>query len=181
MTISEMYDINRIILDIEVALQIDGKDYGEKDVDVIMESIMNRIIRQYQIDLHGRKINDDTLYIGKSRSSAVLFVENVDNLHARLCGYLQICRYQTHVTVRPININFMGFAQASFMSFFMAAMTARTLPDCDAAIQAIKRKFGSINACIEKKFILVLLVCYEFGFDEMVSSIAEIMYLGGKV
>lgn len=181
MTISEMYDINRIVIDIEVALQIDGKDYGEKDVDVILENIMNRIIRQYQIDLHGRKITDDDLYIGKSRSSAVLFVENVSTLHGRLCGYLHIARYQTHVIVRPININYMGFAQGSFMSFFMAAMTARTLPDCDAAIQAIKRKFGSVNNCIEKKLILIMLVSYYFGFNEMVAAIAEIMYLGGKV
>lgn len=57
MNISEMYDINRIVLNIEVALQIDGKDYGEKDVNVIMENIMGRIIRQYQIDLHNRKIS----------------------------------------------------------------------------------------------------------------------------
>lgn len=181
MNISDMYDINRIVLDIEVALQIDGKDYGEKDVDVIIENVMNRIIRQYQIDLHGRKITDDALYIGKSRSSAVLFVENIANLHARLCGYLQVARFQTRVTIRPLNINYMGFAQASLMSFFMAAMTSRTLPDCNAAMQAIKRKFGSVNNCIEKKFVLILLICYEFGFDEMVSSISEIFYLGGRV
>lgn len=181
MTISDMYDISRIVIDIEVALQIDGQDYGEKDVDVIIENIKNRIIRQYQIDLHGRQVTDAELYIGKSRSATVLFIENVAQLHARLCGYLQIVRYQTRATIKPMNINYMGFAQASLMSFFMAAMTSRTLPDCATAVQAIKRKFGSINSCIEKKFILILLVCYEFGFNEMVSSIAEIFYLGGKV
>lgn len=181
MVISDLYDINRIVLDIEVALQIDGKDYGEKDVDVIMESIRSRIIRQYQLDLHDRKISDDALYIGKSRSSAVLFVENIAALHARLCGYLQVARYQTRVTIRPININYMGFAKDSLMSFFIAAMASRTLPDCDAAVQAIRKKFGSVNSCIEKKLILILLVCYEFGFNEIVSSIAEIFYLGGRV
>lgn len=181
MNISEMYDVNTIILNIEVALQIDGKDYGEKDVDVIMENIMGRIIRQYQIDLHNRKITDESLYVGKSRSAAVMFVENIAALHSRLCGYLQIVRYQTHATVKPANINYMGFTQVSFMAFFMAAMSARTLPDCEAAINAIKLKFGSINSCIEKKFILILLVCYQFGFDEMVAAIAETMYLGGKV
>lgn len=181
MNISEMYDINRIVLNIEVALQIDGKDYGEKDVNVIMENIMGRIIRQYQIDLHNRKITDDSLYIGKSRSAAVLFVENVANLHSQLCGYLQIVRYQTHATVKPMNINYMGFTRASFMSFLWAAMSASTLPDCGTAINAIKLKFGSINACIEKKLILIMLVCYQFGFDELVAAIATTMYLGGKV
>ena len=181
MTISEMYDINRIVIDIEVALQIDGQDYGEKDVDVILNNIKNRIIRQYQIDLHNNKITDDVLYVGKARSGAVLFVENIAALHSRLTGYLHIVRYLGRITVRPMNVNYMGFSQASLLSFFMAAMTARTLPDCQSAINAIKKKFGSVNSCIEKKLILILLVCYEFGFDEMVSAVAEIFYLGGKV
>lgn len=181
MTISELYDINRIVRDIEVALQIDGKDYGEKNVDLILESIRNRIISTYHIDLHDRKINDDDLYIGKQRSSAVLFVENIQLLHSKLSGYLQIVRYSRQVTIKPININFMGFSQESFTSFFIAAMGAFTIPSCASALQAIKGKFGSINACIEKELILILIVAYEFGFYELVSSIAEIMYIGIKV
>ena len=59
MTISDMYDINRIILNVEQALCIDGSDYGEKDVDVIIENVTNRIITKYQLDLHNRKITDD--------------------------------------------------------------------------------------------------------------------------
>lgn len=181
MTISELYDINRIILDTEVALQIDGKDYSEKDVDVVMENIRNRIIRQYQIDLHNRTISDDSLYIGKSRASAVLFIENIATLHAKLCGYLQIVRYNKNVTIKAVNINYMGFTQKTFMSFFMAAMGANTMPNIDTAINAIKRKFGSVNSCMEKKLILLMIVCYEFGLYEMVASIAEIMYLGDKL
>lgn len=181
MVISELYDINRIILDIEVALQIDGKDYSEKDVDVILENIRNRIIRQYQIDLHDRKISDDSLYIGKSRSSAVLFIENIAALHAKLCGYLQIVRYNKIVTIKAVNINYMGFTQKTFMSFFMAAMGASTMPNIDSAVNAIKRKFGSVNSCIEKKLILILIVAYEFGLYELVASIAEILYLGDKL
>ena len=178
---SELYDINRIILDIEVALQIDGKDYSEKDVDVILENIRNRIIRQYQIDLHDRKISDDSLYIGKSRSSAVLFIENIAALHAKLCGYLQIVRYNKIVTIKAVNINYMGFTQKTFMSFFMAAMGASTMPNIDSAVKAIKRKFGSVNSCIEKKLILIMIVAYEFGLYELVASIAEILYLGDKL
>lgn len=181
MVISELYDINRIILDIEVALQIDGKDYSEKDVDVILENIRNRIIRQYQIDLHDRKISDDSLYIGKSRSSAVLFIENIAALHAKLCGYLQIVRYNKIVTIKAVNINYMGFTQKTFMSFFMAAMGASTMPNIDSAVKAIKRKFGSVNSCIEKKLILIMIVAYEFGLYELVASIAEILYLGDKL
>lgn len=181
MQIQDMYDINRIILDVEVALQIDGKDYGEKDVDTIIENVRNRIIRQYQLDLHGIKINDDSLYIGKSRSSAVLFVDNVAALHARLCGYLQIVRYTKQATIKPINVNYMGFTPQSFKSFFMAAQSAYTMPNIETAIRAIKGKFGSVNSCIEKKFILIMLVAYEFGFYELVASLAEILYIGMQI
>lgn len=178
MTITDNYDINHILLDLEVALQIDGKDYAEKDVDAIIDSILNRIIRQYQIDLHGIKVTDESLYIGKSRSSAVLFVENIALLHAKLCGYLQIVRFTGQVSIKPKNINFMGFTEAGFKNFFIAAMKSYTQPNINDAMKAVKSRFGSINSCIEKKMILIMIVCHEFGFMEMVGNIAEILYLG---
>lgn len=178
MTITEQYDVTRIIGDIEVALCIDGKDYAEKDVDVIFESIYNRIIRQYQLDLHNRKITDADLYVGKSRPQAVLFVENISALHGRLCGYLQIARYHKQVTIRPANINYMGFSDTSFRSFFIAAQAAYTQASIESATRAIKGKFGTVNSCTEKRLILILLVCHVLGFNEMVATIAEIMYLG---
>lgn len=181
MTISDMYDINRIVLDIEVALQIDGKDYAEKDVDVILNNIHNRIIRQYQLDLRGKKVSDDSLYIGKSSRAISLFIENIAVLHSRLCGYLQIVRYTKYVTIKPVNINYMGFTQKSFLSFFISAMGATTIPNIEVAVRAIKGKFGSINNCIEKKLILIIIVAFELGLYELVAAIAEILYLGGKI
>ena len=50
MTISDNYDINRIVTNIELALLIDGKDYGEKETETILNNIRGRIIRQHQID-----------------------------------------------------------------------------------------------------------------------------------
>lgn len=181
MQIQDMYDINRIVLDIEVALQIDGKDYGEKDVSVILDNICTRIIRQYQLDLRGKKISDDSLYAGRSRSQAVLFVENIAALHSRLCGYLQIVRFKRQVTIKPITINYMGFTQESFLSFLIGAICEDTMPNIETAIRAIKDRFSSINNCIEKKLILIMIVSYEFGLYELTGAIAEILYLGGKV
>lgn len=178
MTITEQYDINKILVDIEVALCIDGKDYAEKDVDTIFESIYNRIIRQYQLDLRNRKITDADLYVGKARPQAVLFVENISALHGRLCGYLQIARYHKQVTIKPSNINYMGFSDTSFKSFLIAAQAAYTQSSIDSAVRAIKGKFGTINSCTEKKLILIMLVSHALGFGELVASIAEIMYLG---
>lgn len=179
MTISDMYDINKIILNVEQALCIDGSDYGEKDVDTIIENVTNRIIKKYQIDLSNKKISDDDLYIGKSRSSAVLFIENVSNLHATLAGYAaSIIRYNRLVTVRPVNMNYMGFTSETLKSFYMAALQKNTMPSIDTAINAIKRKFGSINSCTEKKFMLIIIIAYQFGFYELVAILAEILYHG---
>ena len=175
MTISELYDVNSILIDIEAALQIDGKDYGERDVDKIMDNIYTRIIRQRGIDLKGRKITDDTLYVGKSRGPAVLFVENITQLHAMLCGYLQVVRYIMHVTIRPININYMGFTKSSFMSFLANASNHSHLKDISGAMRAIKGKFSSVNNCLEKKLILILIVAYELGFSELMASVAEVL------
>ena len=179
MQISDMYDITRIVRDIETALCIDGVDYGEKDIDTIVENVTNRIIVQHQIDLHGRTLTDDVLYVGRARSSTVLFVENLAFMHARLCGYsAAIVRYNRRVTIRPVNINYMGFTTETLKSFFMAAQMEATMPSINTAISAIGRKFGSVNSCIEKQIILIMIVAYRIGAYELVAGLAEIMYMG---
>ena len=50
MTISERYNLSDIVLRIETVLQIDGRDYGERDVAVIMDNIYKRMARQYSIE-----------------------------------------------------------------------------------------------------------------------------------
>lgn len=181
MTVSDLYDINRIIINLEVALQIDGADYAEKDVSVIMKNIKSRIIRQYQVDLADTKIDDQSLYMSKSRNSVSLFVENVASLHSQLCGYLQIVRYTGEVTIRPINVNYLGFDDKDLMSLLRFCMRKRTVPSINDALEAVKMKIGFINNCTEKKLFLILIVSYELGFYEIMATVAEILYLGGKV
>ncbi|MBR3598480.1 MAG: hypothetical protein IKL53_01235 [Lachnospiraceae bacterium] len=181
MTITDMYDINTIIVDTEVALQIEGKEYAEKNVDTIIENVYTRILRTYQLDMHGKTIDEEGLLLGKSRSAAVMFIENMASLHARLCGYLQVARYNSYVSIRPVNINYMGLTQSSFKSVLIGAMQSNTIKHIGPAMQVLKNKFGLVSSCIEKKLILIMIICYELGFYEMVSSVAEILYLGDKV
>lgn len=181
MDISSMYDINRIVISLEVALQIDGQDYAEKDVSVIIDNVKKRIIRQYQVDLTSCKIFDDDLTIGRSRNSAVLFIENVASLHGQLCGYLQIVRYTGEVKIKPVNVNYLGFVEKSLMSVFQLAMRKKTVPALKDAMEAVKIKVGSINNCLEKKMFLIMIVAYELGFYEVMAAVAEILYHGGKV
>ena len=59
MTISERYNLSDIVLRIETVLQIDGRDYGERDVAVIMDNIYKRMARQYSIELSDKKLTDE--------------------------------------------------------------------------------------------------------------------------
>lgn len=181
MDITSLYDINKIAINLEVALQIDGMDYAEKDVNVIISNVKQRIIRQYNVDLTNCKITDDDLAMGRARSSAILFIENVANLHAQLCGYLQIVRYTGEITIKPINVNYLGIVQKSLMSVLQLAIRRKTVPTLRDAMEAIKLKIGSVNNCMEKKMFLIMIVSYELGFYEVMAAVAEILYLGGKV
>lgn len=181
MNITDMYDIERILLNLEAALQIDGMDYAEKNIDTILTNVKNRIIRSYQVDLTKCKITDESLSIGRSRNQAALFIENIAQLHAQLCGYLQIVRFNAYVTIRPVNVNYLGFQDKSLMSFLQLCMRQSTIPSMDNAMQAVKLKVSTINNCVEKKLFLIMIVSYELGFNEIMAACAEILYLGGKV
>ena len=133
------------------------------------------------MDLTSTKITDTALYVGRSRTAAAMFTENIAALHGQLCGYLQIARYLGEIKVRPINVNYLGFVEKSLMSILQLSLRKRTLPSVKDAFEALKIKVCSINNCLEKKMFMIMIVCYELGFDEVVAAVAEILYLGGKV
>ena len=181
MDISRMYNIDELIRSLEVALQIDGSDYAERNVDTIIRNIKNRIIRQYQVDLTLVKMNDDALYMGKSRAQAMLFLENITMLHANLCGYLQTVRFNGNFVIKPSNVNYLGVTEKPLMNFLQLCMRGKTVPSIAASMDAIKHKVSNISTCLEKKIFLLLVVSYELGFYELLATLAEIMYLGGRL
>lgn len=181
MTISDNYNIDSIITELEVALQIDGSDYAEKDVTRIISNIKKRIARQYQVDLTNTKIDDPTLFVDKYRNASTLFVESVTRIHGMLCGYLQIVRYTTSVLIRPSNVNYLGFNDDSLLNFLALCMRRDTIPSVVESIESVKLKLASVNSCREKRLFIILVVSFELGFYEVMAAVAEILYLGGMV
>lgn len=181
MDISVLYDINDISIDLEKALMIDGPDYAERDFSVILNNVRQRIIRQYQLDLTNAKIYDESLYIGKQRSSASMLVENISIIHARLCGYLQIARYSGEIIIKPINVNYLGIQQKSIRGVLQLCMRRKTVESAKNGMLVFESRIGSLSNCLEKKMFLLMTVSYELGFYEIVAAIAEILYLGDKV
>ena len=181
MDISSCYDLEEIVNDVEAALLIDGRDYAEKDFARIISNIKNRIRGQYNVDLSKYKMNDESMYIGPQRQSAFLFCQNIADLHGRLAGYLQIVRYTHEVTVKLVNVNFLGLDEDKLMSILRLSQSKDHIPSVEQNYEIIKYHVCSINACMEKKLFIIMLVAHELGFYELLSCAAEILYVGGKV
>lgn len=185
MTISENYNLSDIVLKLETILQIDGRDYGEKDVTVIMDNIYKRIMRQYQLDLTDKKLTDEELYIGTSREKAVLLLDNITQLHSTLSGYTQIIRYKNsnsnkknNIEVRGRNISYFGASQKGFNTFIRACMFEDLVSTTDQAFEFMISKFGTISKCMEKRLLLIMIVARKLGLKELVSCICEVFLIG---
>lgn len=185
MTICENYNLSDIVLKLETVLQIDGRDYGEKDVNVIMDNIYKRILRQYQLDLTETKLTDEELYIGTSREKAILLLDNVTQLHSTLSGYTQIIRYKNsntnkknNIEVRGRNISYSGASQKGFEAFIRACMFEDLISTTDQAFEFIVSKFGTISKCMEKRMLLIMIIARKLGLNELVSCICEIFLIG---
>lgn len=185
MTISDNYNLADIILHLETTLQIDGGDYGERDIDVIMKNIYLRIQRQYQIDLTNTQLTDESLYIGPTRESAILLIDNVSQLHARLSGYLQIIRYRrSDITEESIaevhgsNVNYFSMSIQQFADAMRAFSVSARVTQMGNIVKYLGNTFATVSNNTEKRLLLLLLVSYKFGLYEITSAIAEIFIIG---
>lgn len=178
MDITNCYNIEAIIRELEVAFQIDGSDFEEHDMNVIIKNVKARIGRQYQIDLTDTKINSVELELGVYRNAAVLFIDNVARLHAKLCGLCQIERFLTTSQVSLSDVNYLGYTEESLKTLLIALQRKITLPLATDAINSIKDKLGYISNCREKRLCMLIIIADAIGFSEIVAAIAEILYIG---
>lgn len=181
MYVLDNYNITDIILQLELTLQVDGRDYQERDVETIYQNVLRRISKQYRLDLSNSPITDASWYAGDTRSDAVLLMDNLTHQHGMLCGYLQIVRYIQKIDIKMSTINYAGFTPQSMDNFFLACMSRMSVPNTKEAITAIEKRFGTLGMCPEKRLLLLLMITYRLGLYELVAAIAEIFYLGGKV
>lgn len=181
MTISDLYDIEKILLNLEVALLIDGNDYANKNVDSIISEIKKRIIRQYHVDLTDKKIDDESLCNGRDRGSVILFIENIGQYHAQLAAYLDIVGYANEIKIKPIKVSYVGLEEESLMSILRRLARKKTMASAEQAIQVLAHNMAYIEKSIEKRVLLIMIVAYELGFYELCAVCAEILYIGNKL
>lgn len=178
MNITECYDLHSLIRELEAALQIDGVDFEEKDIDVIIKNVRTRISRQYQINLSEYKIDSAEFDLSESRESVILFIENIARIHAKFCGYAQIERYTTNSSISLSSINWLGFTEDTLKVTLKALQRKVLIPKAIDNIQAIKGKLGTINNCWEKRLFVLMVIASDLGFDELMACIAEILFQG---
>lgn len=181
MYILDDYNIAKIIFDLEVTLQLDGRDYQEKDVGTIYENVLRRISKQYGLNLKDAPVTDASWYAGERRTDAVLFMDNLTHQHGRLCGYLQIVRYIQKIDIKASNINFAGFTPNSMDNLWIACMSRMLIPNTKEAMMSLEKRFSTLGMCLEKRLLLILMITHRLGLYEIVAAIAEIFYLGGRV
>lgn len=178
MNITECYDTDSIIRELETAFQINGSDFEERDLDLVIRNVKTRIGRQYQIDLSENKIDSAELEVGVYRNAVSIYIDNIARIHAKLCGLCQIARYMTYVQVSLSSVNYLGYTETTLKTMLVALQRKVTLPMAEEAINSVKVKLGTINNCREKRLFMLIVISHALGFYEVTAAIAEILYLG---
>lgn len=181
MNLASRYNISDIIRELETALQLDGSDFEERDVNVVIKNVKNRIRQQYSVDLTNVKITSVDLEIGVQRNATEVFVDNIVRIHALLCGWCQIVRYKTSINISVSSVNNFGFTPESLRGTLKKLQCESTSASVSADIQAIKSKLAAVSVCKEKRLMMILIIAYELGFTELSASIAEILCLSQLV
>ena len=176
MNIVECYSLHDIVKELELALQIEDNDLREPDIDKLLDNIKLKINRQYNVDLSEYKINSTELELSQQRESAVIFIDNIAAIHAKLCGYCQIRRFLTTSDISLDNVNYLGFVPNHLTKTLKAIQRATLKPKAEEGIKAIKGKLASISNSWEKRLFVLLVVCNELGFPEVTASIAEVLF-----
>lgn len=175
-SIVSCYDIDSIIRELEIALQIDGRDYEEEDISSALDSIKERLMRKTQIDLKKFKLTATEVKDGVYRPQAVMFVSSMALVHSKLAGLTHIQRYLTSTPLSLPSINYMGYTESSMKALLLALQRKATMPRAEDAINAIKEQLPIIESCREKRLFMVIVVAYEIGLPEIVSIVAEMLY-----
>jgi len=180
MKIGDLYDIEEIVKQVNVFLHIDGKDQTEPDFDVVIRRVRMRFNQHYGLGLTpGQKLTDDDLEMGTSANNIQFIIQTAQDFVDKFSGYNMYVRYSGYVKVRPGNISCMGFDENDFLKLMKSLTRVQTYPESWGEL--IKTKLPAVSNKLEKKLIIIMLVCDNLGLNEIVASIAEIMYYGGKV
>lgn len=177
MTIKDCYDLQTILRELESILAISASDYEERDVDVVLNRVRERLERQYQLAFVDGKLDDTVVDLNAVNSQAAIFIDNAARVHSKVSGYCQIARYKKELNITLGNINYLGFTQDSLKVNLYALGLESTQSAVVDTIQSLKKKMGSISVCAEKRLLLTTIIAYEIGLGELASACAEVLVL----
>ena len=174
--IEECYDLQSIVRQLELALQVDGKDYEEMNVDKAFVNIIARINQQYGVDLSEHKIGDSALMLSSSATQLPVFVDNIAVIHSRICGYTQIARYRRFIGFSLADVNYFGSSQESLKTVLLELQRKVSVANQLPGIGALKNKMRTLSLSIIKRLLFLMLLSFELGFYELTAAIAELFY-----
>lgn len=179
MRLKDDYELESVIRGLEVALQVDGSTYDEKDISKAIMDVKKRLTRQYvHIDFINFRIGDPEIEkLGDAASTVVLFLDGIASVHSKLCAYTQIVRFTCNCPVDLMKINYLGIEEDSLKTNIMKMERERLLPSIEPVIKAIEDRLNSISYCLEKRIIMLLVISYELGLYEITATIAELLHI----
>jgi len=178
MLVSSCYDLERILREAEMAFQIDGKDYAEEDIDVVIQNVKRRISKQARVDLSQYKMCDPELSQGMYQSEVVMFTNSIALIHSKLCGIAQIQRFLTKSPISLDSVNYLGYTTETMKQVLIELQRKVTMVGIEDTINAIKEKLPVITNCSEKRLFMIMVIADAIGFPEVVAATAEILYQG---
>ena len=176
MNIKDKYRIDDVLHNLEMVLLIDGPDYEERNIDIVISEVKKRINRQYHIDLTNCKITDTQFDISNYQNEVAAYIDNAMAVHAKLCGLVAIDRYLQTSKLDLGTVNYLCSTEESFKTVLELLQVEEDSPRADASIESIKLKLGTIDNCREKRFLMVLVVAHAIGFNEIVAAVAELLW-----
>lgn len=179
-----MSNIVEVVEELEAFLCVDSSYMqSSMPIESIIREIRERMSKVHMIDfkrmsLRACKVQGEESLI----PSLNRFIQTTDHSYAKLCSVSHQIRYtKAYDTVLLSNVKYLGFNSVELVTSLGLLLSESTIASFKESIAAIAARYNSINVSLEKRLLLLLLVCYDLEIFNVVSIIAELFYQGGRI
>lgn len=175
--IKDNYSLERILEETETILSIEAIDVNSKSFDTLLEKVRVNINRQYNIDLReGKQLSEQLDNLGVCKTTASVFMENLTMMHSKICGLTNILRFTRQTEVALNHISYCGVAVNSMLEALQYLQADRSYRKAEITIKYLEKQITEVMTCNEKRLLVILLIAFELGIEEIVMAIAEYLY-----
>jgi hypothetical protein len=175
--ISDNFALQPILTAFETVLYI---DYIETNVATVIQNSRHSIENAFQITL------TDTIYnlqVNNSFASEPLdeFLSRLSEPLKQLATLNAFIMYTKRAPIDLRDVHYMGFARNTLLTALKYLQDKNLHTHSEQVTSAFTSVIDNIPFCDIKRLLTVLLVLHSLGTDDVISVIAQTLYLGGLV